>query len=190
MIVFYTMPAKYPLEDLLRVRIIRSDKAQREFQKAQERLAELKEHLRKSEKSYQDYCVWRAEEEVRRYAAIMKKMVQKGAFDSLRYELAQLKDEELRKGKQVEDAKIAVAEGEKAVEAAHVALQEARKAHQKIEEHKAIWAREEQKRQEYLLDIAMEDVRLKSQGDESSSTSQDYIDHVEYKESQPLDEAV
>jgi hypothetical protein len=182
------MPAKYPLQDLLRVRIVRSDKAQRELQKAQEQLAELKDRLVKAEKSYADYCIWRAEEEVRRYAAIMKKMVQKGDFDSLRYDLAQFKDEELRKAKQVEDAKIAVSAGEKAVEAARLAQQEAMKAHQKIEEHKAIWTREEQKRQEYLLDIVMEDVRLKSQSDES--ISDDYTEHVEFKEIQQLDEAI
>ncbi|HQU09013.1 MAG TPA: YscO family type III secretion system apparatus protein [Opitutales bacterium] len=148
------------MADLLRVRVIREDKAMREVVKAHRKLEEMRAHLEAERKALQEYHDWRVHEEQRRFDEIMHKEIVKKTLENLKVEIAALRDEELAREKRVVDAEIAVQDAEKALEEARLVHLESVKSKQKIEEHQDIWMVQAKKNDEYLLDKELEDVKL------------------------------
>ncbi len=72
----------YPLEELLRIRKIRVDEAEAEVTRLRHALQAAKSQLTQKEERLQEYTVWRAREEERRYQQIKKNYSPKGNWNN------------------------------------------------------------------------------------------------------------
>lgn len=131
--------AKYPLGDLLNVRYYREDKAKKAINTAKRLVEEAKEAVERAHKELEDYRIWLAEEETRRYEAIMGKPCSVQSVDEVKQGINLLKAKEVQYIEKIEKAKQAVIEAENNLENAKKALSVAQQETQKIIIHKDIW---------------------------------------------------
>lgn len=147
----------YPLEVLLRVRRLRQDKAMTNLTRAESDLAEAKRKLRQARSKHEEYLIWLAEEEERRYDSIMRTEMSLDDVEEFKLGLCSIRAMEagyleriLRAEKHVEDCRQACRE-------ARDRLLEAQRATLKIEEHKVRWSVVAQREAERLEEIELED---------------------------------
>lgn len=147
----------YPLAVLLRVRTLRQDKALAALSAAEARLAEARRDLREAKRLHEEFLVWLAEEEERRYDEIMGRDMTLEDVDEFKRGLCEIRGREaafleriLRARKHVEDCEGAVA-------AARARLLEAQRATLKIEEHRSRWQVLASKEAERKEEIELED---------------------------------
>ena len=148
---------KYPLEVLLSVRNLRQDKAMGNLTKAESRLAEARRHLRECRKKHEDYLVWLAEEEERRYDSIMEKDMTLLDVDEFKQGLCTIRGMEAGYLERILRAEKGVADCEEDVRQAKAALLEAQRATMKIDAHKERWMELARKEEERLEEVEMED---------------------------------
>ena len=149
----------YPLESLLSVRHFREEGAKRTVRYAELAVREAEEQVQACQKALEDYRVWRAEEEERRYDAIMQKVMSLAEIDRFKAGLAQLAAGETAKEEEIRKAEKQVLEAEKALTAARSAAKQAMKNTAKIAAHKDIWSEEEKKEAEHKADLELEEFR-------------------------------
>lgn len=147
----------YPLAVLLRVRTLRQDKALAALAAAEARLAEARRELREARRRHEEFLVWLAEEEERRYAAIMGRDMTLDDVDEFKRGLCAIRGREaaflegiLRARKHVEDC-------EQAMARARARLLEAQRATLKIEEHRSRWQVLAHKEAERKEEVELED---------------------------------
>lgn len=153
---------KYILADILRVRKLRLDKAERELQQAKRLLNEAKENVNKAKKSLEDYKVFIEEETERLYNNIIKKQVHRGAVDDLHYELQALKNRLVDYEKNVENAVAEVLKAEQNCVEKRKLLDIANKNIEKLNSHKETWMAEALKLEEFNEDKELEEFTGKS----------------------------
>lgn len=158
---------KYPLQDLLRVRVVRKDKATEEVLKAQRAVAEAMQFLEKKRQELEEFKQWRIDEIDRLYRCIMMKDIRKNAVDDLNFDLANLDNKLLEYRKRVDDATSAVRAAELVLHERQVVLQLKMRELQKIEEHKEIWVKEDKLLEESLQEKELEEFRVKDPDQES-----------------------
>ncbi|AXB31044.1 type III secretion protein [Vibrio campbellii] len=105
------------IEQLLEIKKIRADRADRAVQQQEYRVNNARASLRKAEQSVVDYRQWREEEEERRFAKAKQKTVVLKELEILRQEIALLMEREA-------DLKQRAAEEKKALEQENQRLKE------------------------------------------------------------------
>jgi type III secretion protein O len=158
--------AKYVLEEMLRVRNLRRDTAEKNLKQAQRLVEEAKENIAKAEKTLEDYKIFMDKESERLYKKIMLQKVKKGSVDDLYYAIKILKSKLLTHEQNVETAKENLVKAEKNLEEKREQLQLATKNVEKIKTHKEEWMREMTKEEELIQDKELEEfAKSKSQKD-------------------------
>ncbi|OHE74001.1 MAG: hypothetical protein A2007_02550 [Verrucomicrobia bacterium GWC2_42_7] len=152
---------KYELEDLLRVRKIRKDKAADNVKKARLALKKAEDVVEAANRRLSEYKLFKVKEVERLYGAVMKKNVPKEGIENLQIELAFLDKKILEYETALQDAIEAHKKAQKYLDDRVGALQQATRNMQKIEEHKQTWIEEDSKILELSQDKELEDVKLK-----------------------------
>lgn len=147
----------YPLAPLARVRQLREDAASSECSARERALIAARQETVERQRAFDEYLVWRKEEEERRYLEILGQEMSLKELDEFKAGLAALRDKDAVLLEAVTLARKAEEEAEKARDAAAEALKRARKDKEKISAHKDIWQAQEAKEKERLEDLEMEE---------------------------------
>lgn len=160
---------KYVLADLMRVRVLRKDRAERELMQAKDLVEEAKKMVVQRENELKEYEIWVEKEIDRQYNEILKKMVNKGSVDDLGYNIKVLRGRTFEYAKRLSDAKEEVKKAEENLAQKHELMIQAERNLEKLEEHKKEWSEEQRLLEEVLSDREMEEsVRPKiSTGEEA-----------------------
>lgn len=149
--------AKYVLADLMRMRVMRKDRAERELMKAKQLVVQAKEMVAQREKELQEYEIWVEKEIDRQYNEILKQQIRRGAIDDLGENIKILRAKTLDYVKRISDAKENLRKAEENVVQKHDALMEAERNLQKLDEHKKEWLEEQRVLEEFVSDMELEE---------------------------------
>jgi hypothetical protein len=167
---------KYVLADLMRVRELRKDRAERELLKAKEQVIEAKKVVEQRQKELEEYEKWVEEEIDRQYDAILKQEVRKMAVDDLAENVKILRAKTADYIKRVEDAKEDVRKAEDLVKQKQDEVQQAHRNLEKLEAHKVDWIAEQRILEEFNSDKELEEsVRTSGQRDPSEEPSEELV---------------
>lgn len=152
----------YALEDLLRVRNLRKDRASDELVKAKRKLKEAEEFCEKQREKLADFV----NKKPSFIAQIYEKLIQKKHFkrnvmDGVAFKIGKLDERQTKLEINLEKAQNAMEAAKAFVEECHELLRQATVNVQKIEEHKATWKEEFDAIQQELQEKEMEDFKSK-----------------------------
>jgi F0F1-type ATP synthase membrane subunit b/b' len=149
--------AKYVLEEMLRVRNFRKEKAEKNLNQARRLVEEGKENLKNAEKALEEYKVFMEKESDRLYKKIIMQKVKRGAVDELHYAVRLLKNKLVTHEQNIETAKDNLVKAEKNLEEKREALRDATRNVEKIQSHKEVWIKEANKEAELVQDKELEE---------------------------------
>ena len=154
--------AKYELQDLLRIRDMRKDRAQEDLFKAKKQLQEAEKFLQEKKDKEAEFI----EKKPGFIELIYKNMLQKVQFkknymDIVNLKLGKLDEHQMKLAIEVEKAQNKYEEAQKNVVTCQENLQKARVNLDKIEEHKKIWVEEQNALEELAQDKELEDFKPK-----------------------------
>ncbi|MDR0351576.1 MAG: type III secretion protein [Puniceicoccales bacterium] len=156
------MAKKYELDDLLRVREIRKDRAEKNLTQAQKLLKEAEQALAKAKQELEDYKLFVISETNRLYNQILKKSIKKNSVDALHAAVKELQNKIFEYEKRVEDAIVMCQKAKENLEKRREELAQAKRNIDKIESLKDKWREEVKKEEELQSDLEMEDFRVKN----------------------------
>ena len=154
--------AKYELQDLLRIRNMRKDRAQEDLLKARKQLQEAEKFLQEKKDKEAAFI----EKKPEFIELIYKNMLQKVQFkknymDIVNLKLGKLDEHQMKLAIEVEKAQNKYEEAQQNVVTCQENLQRARVNLDKIEEHKKIWVEEQNALEELAQDKELEDFKTK-----------------------------
>ncbi|MDR1435151.1 MAG: type III secretion protein [Puniceicoccales bacterium] len=155
------MAKKYELDDLLRVREIRKDRAEKNLKQAQQLLKEAEQALVKAKQELEDYKIFVVKETRRLYDQVLKKSINKREIDNLHFMVKELQNRVFDYQKRVEDAILACDKAKENLDNCREELRLAERNIDKIESMKDVWREEMQKEEERQMDAEMEDFTTK-----------------------------
>ena len=155
------MAKKYELDDLLRVREIRKDRAEKELKKAQQLLREAEEAVVRAKKELEDYKLFVIQESQRLYNQVMRKSVNKREIDNLNFLIKELQNKIFDYEKRVEDAILACDKAKENLDQCREALRLAERNIDKIESMKDVWREQMRIEEERAADAEVEDLVTK-----------------------------
>ena len=147
----------YALQPLLRIRTMREDRASGELTAARRELAAAEERLCARKR---DLKSWEETKDVRRdriYDTIIGRIASRDQIDLANEGVARIDEEGAIKADNVVRAEDERRKKELAAEAARAQLNLAIKNRMKIDEHRAVWMKEEAKAAESAAEIGLED---------------------------------
>lgn len=147
----------YALQPLLRIRMMREDRASGELVAAKRDLAAAEEALAARQQELEEWEATKEERRDRIYAAVIGRTVNREQLDLANEGVARIDEEGVLKADNVKRAEQERAQREEAAEAARQNLNLATKNRMKIDEHKAVWAREDALAQEFRAEGELED---------------------------------
>ena len=147
----------YALQPLLRIRIMREDRASGELVAAKRDLALAEEKLAARERDLAEYEATKEERRDRIYAAIIGREVSREQLDLANEGVARIDEEGVLKADNVKQAQSEVRTRTAAAEAARANLNLATKNRMKIDEHRAVWVAEDAQVQEARAEGELED---------------------------------
>ena len=153
----------YFLQPLLRIRTMREDRASGELVAAKRDLALAEEALAARQR---DLAEWEATKEERRdriYATVIGRTVSREQIDLANEGVARIDEEGVLKADNVKRAEQERRAREEAAETARQNLNLATKNRMKIDEHKAVWLREEALEQEARAEGELEDFTVRKE---------------------------
>ena len=156
------MSQKYELEDLLRVRHIRKDRAEKELKQAKDLLLQAEQAVAKARQELEDYKQFVKNETVRLYNEVMNKRIHRSDIDGLNYMIQELQSKIFDYERRVDAA---IAECDKAKENVENKREELRQAERNIDKINTLkerWLEEMKKEEERQMDAEMEDLVVKS----------------------------
>jgi type III secretion protein O len=156
--------SRYILQDLVRVREHRENKASEAVTLARRVVLEAEKNLAERKKEHADYIEWRIKEEERLIQSIMRKAVKIGDITDLRLEIAALHEREMALLDQVHKAEGEVDRAKEALEQARLAYKKALTELEKLIEHRTLWRREQDLEAERLAELEMEDFQGPKKG--------------------------
>ena len=163
---------RYVLEDLVRIRRLREDRAQREVVKRRHDVEKAFQLLVERKQQLSDYTGWRLEKEELLYGRVRNKVISLKDLDDLRAEVSFMRDQEAALAKAVQDAEAELRTAREGLERAkadyHLAVKESRK----IDEHKTLWVAETNKEEEQAAEKEMEDFHTKVETSEHDWNSE------------------
>ncbi|MDR1458482.1 MAG: type III secretion protein [Puniceicoccales bacterium] len=158
----YCKAKKYELDDLLRVREIRKDRAEKNLVQAQKLLKEAEQALAKAKQELEDYKLFVISETNRLYNQILKKSIKKNSVDALHAAIKELQNRIFEYEKRVEDAIVMCQKAKENLEKRREELAQAKRNIDKIESLKDKWREDIKKEEELQADLEMEDFRVKN----------------------------
>ena len=147
----------YALQPLLRIRMMREDRATGELTAARQALAAAEEMLAARQRDLAEYEETKDERRDRIYDAIMGRPVSRDQIDLANEGVARIDEEGVLKADNVKRAEGVVKEKTDIAETARLNLSLATKNRMKIDEHRAVWIAEEAKEQEARAEGELED---------------------------------
>jgi chromosome segregation ATPase len=155
------MARKYELDDLLRVREIRKDRAEKNLKQAQQLLKEAEQAVVKAKQELEDYKIFVVKETRRLYDQIIKKNINKREIDNLHFMVQELQNKIFDYQKRVEEAIVACDKAKENLDNCREELRLAERNIDKIESMKDIWREQVKKEEEMQADAEMEDLPAK-----------------------------
>ena len=147
----------YALQSLLRIRLMREDRASSELTAARQAVARAQDALDARKRELADYNKTREERRDRIYATVMGRPVTREQLDLAQEGVARIDEEGTLKADNVARAESDLHAREKAVEVAHSNFVVASKNRMKIDEHKADWLIRDAKEQDARAEGELED---------------------------------
>jgi type III secretion protein O len=173
------VPARYPLQDLLRVRVFREDNAQSELTAQRKKVVEAEQLVEQCKTEVVEFHAWRLKREDELYEEIIRQQVQRNDLDDLRAKIEGLRAEELAYEQKVLDAETALKSAREKLVKAHAAWQQATRDREKISEHREQWMQEEAKESENNAEKELEDFRVREPEEDAPAEEQDPTDDVD-----------
>lgn len=158
------MARKYELDDLLRVREIRKDRAEKELKKAQQLLREAEQAVVQAKKELEDYKIFVIQESQRLYDQVIRKRINKQEIDNLNFMIKELQSRIFDYEKRVEDAILACDKAKENLDQCREALRLAERNIDKIESMKDVWREQVRIEEERAADAEVEDLITKPRG--------------------------
>ena len=153
----------YMLQPLLRIRLMREDRASGELVAAKRTLVQAEEALAARQHDLEEWEKTKDERRDRIYDAIIGREVSRDQIDMANEGVARIDEEGVLKADNVKRAEGEVKEKEAAADAARANLNVAIKNRMKIDEHKAVWLAEEAKEQEARAEGELEDFTVRKE---------------------------
>jgi len=147
----------YVLQPLLKIRVMREDRASGELTAARRAVAAAQDALAARQKELDAFNETKEERRDRIYNAIMGQAVSRDRIDLAQEGVARIDEEGALKADNVAQAKNDLKKREEAAEVARANFVLATKNRMKIDEHKAVWTAAEAKEQEFRAEIELED---------------------------------
>ena len=153
----------YALQPLLRIRVMREDRATGELTAARRALATAEEALAARQRELAAYEETKEERRDRIYEAVIGRTVSRAELDLANEGIARIDEEGVLKADNVVRAEAERKEREAATETARANLAFAIKNRTKIDEHRAAWLAEEAKEQEARAEGELEDFNVRKE---------------------------
>lgn len=154
--------AKYELQDLLRIRDMRKNRAQDDLLKAKKQLQEAEKQLQEKKDKETAFIQKKPSYIELIYNNMMQKVqFKKNYMDVVNLKLKKLDEHQMKLAIEVEKAQNKCEEAQKNVIACQENLQRARMNLDKIEEHKKIWLEGQKALEELSQDKELEDFKVK-----------------------------
>ena len=147
----------YALQSLLRIRLMREDRASSELTAARQAVTRAQEFLDARKRELETYNQTREERRDRIYASVMGRPVTREQLDLVQEGLARIDEEGTLKADNVARAESDLRAREEAAEVAHSNFVVASKNRMKIDEHKADWLIRDAKEQDARAEGELED---------------------------------
>ena len=147
----------YVLQDLLRIREMREDRASAELSAARQEVLRAEQQLEERKDELREFEMTKEERRDRIFAAVVGHAVTREDLDKALEGVARIDKEGELKADNVNLAASKVKEKKELSEEARKHFVIASKDRMKISEHRAVWVKEEQKEQEFRQEIELED---------------------------------
>ena len=155
---------KYELQDLLRIRDLRKDRAQEALMKAKQKLTEAEKFLQEQKDKEADFIQKKPNFIKNIYDRMFQKVqFKKNYMDLINLKIGKLDQHQIKLAIEVEKAQNKCEEARKNVISCTEALKEARINLSKIDEHKKMWTEEMKALEELTQDKELEDFKTKEQ---------------------------
>ena len=155
----------YELQSLLRIRLMREDRASGELTAARQAVAKAQEALDTRKQELAEYNRTREERRDRIYATVMGRAVTREQLDLAQEGVARIDEEGALKADNVARAQTDLHAREEAAAVAHGNFITASKNRMKIDEHKADWLIRDAKEQDARAEGELEDFTGRKQDD-------------------------
>lgn len=150
------------LHDLLRIKKIREDSAERELKKAIRYQKECEEEVERRKQALQEYIEWRCQEEQRLYDNIINMHVQQHDLDFLKQKVAVMREKDASLEEAISEAEKTLSDAESEVVQAQEVHRLAQLAVEKFTEFCRAHDEEAKKEALRLEDLEMEEFTAKS----------------------------
>ena len=147
----------YALQSMLRIRMMREDRASAELSAARQEVRRAEQNLEESKETLRQFEATKEERRDRIYAAVIGHAVSREVIDRVLEGVARIDEEGALKADNVNLAIGKLKERQEEAEKARVGFIKASKERMKISEHRAVWLAEEAKEQERRQEIELED---------------------------------
>ena len=154
---------KYALEDLLRIRRWREEKAQREVVRMTSVLDQALHLVMEKEKRLSEFLRWRLQTEDRLFGEIVGKDVRQRNIEDLGLKISLMREDEAVHEKALQESREAARTAGKELDESRGRHRLAMKETQKILEHKRLWLAEAMKTEEQEIEKELEDFVPKSE---------------------------
>lgn len=154
----------YLLQDLVRVRELREDRASKALTVARRRTREAEQALEDRRRELAEYREWRLQEEERLVQSIMLKKVKLGEITDLRLEIIGLRERELEFTDRVHRAEADLTKAREEEEAARQAHKKATQELEKLLGHREEWEQEQSREAERAADLELEEFTMPAPG--------------------------
>ena len=154
---------RYALQPLLRIRTMREDRASGELVAAKRDLAAAEEALAARRRDLEDWEATKEERRDRIYAAVIGRTVSREQLDMASEGVSRIDEEGVLKADNVKRAEQERKQREEAADAARRNLNLATKNRMKIDEHRAVWVREDALAQEARAEGELEDFTVRKE---------------------------
>jgi hypothetical protein len=155
----------YALQSLLRIRLMREDRASGELVAARRAVADANDALAARRREREEFERTREERRDRLYEGVIGRTVDRERLDLVREGVSKIDEEAAAKAEKVLRAEREVKEREKEAERARAVFTEATRNRMKIDEHRADWTRHEAEEQEKREETELEDFTRRPKDD-------------------------
>jgi exonuclease VII small subunit len=152
---------KYELEDILRVRNFRKDKASDNVVKARRQLREAEQKLAEKQEKLRLFIEKKPIFINQVYERIIRRDIQRVGIDDTSFKVKKIEERQMKLALDVEKAQNEVKEAEIHLAQCQETLRQAMKNVQKIEEHKTTWVEEANFIEQELVEKELEDFKTK-----------------------------
>jgi hypothetical protein len=155
---------KYELEDILKVRDFRKNKASDNVVKARRQLREAEQKMVEKQEKLQLFIEKKPVFINQIYEAIIKRDINRKGIDNTSFKVKKIEERQMKLALDVEKAQNETKQAEINLDQCQEALRQAMKNVQKIEEHKTTWMEEANLIEQEIVEKELEDFKTKKPG--------------------------